>query len=72
MNPTPLSRRFGHKLREIRTAQGISQYDFAQLTRLEQAQISRLEGGRRLPEYKTLRALARLLSKEQLHELVNV
>src|SRR5262245_43942551 len=54
----------GSKVRELRTARGMTQLELAQLARVTVMAVSRIELGRRLPSPPTIRALAGALGVE--------
>ena len=70
MNPTKLSLAFGKAVRDARLNKGMSQADLSKVTRLSQPHLSKLEAGRRLPEWKTLRRLARAFGANTMAELL--
>lgn len=53
--------RFGHNLREARTAAGLTQHALAQRVPMNQTVVSHLECGWRCPRLDTAVTLARLL-----------
>lgn len=52
----------GSKIKEKRKAQGLTQEQLAEMSGLPQSHISRLEGGRHSPSFKTLEKIALALS----------
>lgn len=54
-------RRFGKRLREVRTAQGLSQMELAELLSVTATYIGRLERGERSPSLSTIARLAKAL-----------
>jgi transcriptional regulator with XRE-family HTH domain len=67
---TNVQKRFGQRLRELRTAAGLSQADFAYKCGIGLTSISSLERGKRDPQTATLVMLARALNIS-VAELVN-
>ena len=61
MNPTRTSERFGARLRKMREAAGLTQEVFARKASITQAHLSKLETGKRLPEWNTTRRLSKML-----------
>jgi transcriptional regulator with XRE-family HTH domain len=59
MSPTP--KQMGTKIRQLRTAKGMSQADLAKRARLTRVYITRLEAGRQDPSLTTINALAKAL-----------
>lgn len=70
MDPTHQSIRFGNRLRALRGDAGLSQERLAKLARIAQNHISKMERGERLPSWRTLRRLARILPGEAPRELL--
>lgn len=56
--PGDLSVAFGHRLREVRSEQGLSQDDLARATDVHPTMISRFERGAREPRLKSILRLA--------------
>jgi transcriptional regulator with XRE-family HTH domain len=52
---------FADRLRQVRTAAGISQYRLAKLSGLSKQAINLLESGQSRPSWETVQALARAL-----------
>jgi len=51
----------GRRIRQLRTAAGLSQGDLAKRARLSRVYVNRLEAGRQDPSLSTINALARAL-----------
>ncbi len=60
----------GERIREARTAKGLTQEQLAQVTGINQANISRLENGTANPSLRTLKRLAEGMGMELKLEFV--
>lgn len=64
MKPNLHPTQFGASLRRLRKSAGLSQRGFAKLVGLDQAHLSKLERGERLPSWRTMRRLARAFPED--------
>lgn len=72
MIPTRSSKAFGRRLRGLREDLALSQPQLCASARIPQHHLSKLERGERMPNYQTLRRLARFLGTDTLVELLDL
>ena len=69
MGMSPLSPTYGHRIRQLRTDRGLSQYAFAELVGIERTAICAMERGNRVIGAKTIVRIAHRLGIDIIEEL---